>query len=105
MSLIRGLSNPECLYIINSGRVYSFWSNQHNTSEDTTIPARAFNAFMKKLVKDGDFYQNFEHCGVKIEELETSKDSFKWALTYRDKHIVTMFQVTWIYIITQNDWT
>lgn len=124
MSLIRGTSNPECLYVWGDGEFYNWSSNQHPTDTIPRVPERAFDAFVRRILRHGNLHDDHSWKGLSIRErycidmvagwspvvderrrtVRAGRGAYRWVLTYKRRHIATMWQTTWFYILTQNKW-
>lgn len=96
MSFIRCLSNPDGAYVIGSALsgLIEFYTTDF---KPFYVPPRSFYGLIKKFLKDG------EPCKYGKFSIKESDDFKKYILTYEDVSI-SLWQVTWWYIVHNAEW-
>ena len=100
MSFIRGLSNPESLYIYGSfeGKVHISVGTDH----ERTMPLETFIEILRLWWRDGDILDIDEQVEYKGASIVQSKD-FRWSLYYPGwKSPVVMWEATLYYLCSTN---
>ena len=92
MSYIRSTSNPENLYVYDSGDCIEFLWNV-NGAESAIVSKRDFYSILDAYLK-WDFDLN--ETGIKTETLSIREtEDFRILLSFKDDKSVTLWNVTW----------
>lgn len=109
MSYIRTLSNPEGLYIFG-GRdgveIYVSWKGQPETNGFIgTVPQETWDALCRAYTSwdyDENESLNIDHLWLTWDWVEDEDGrNYKAMLGYKSDWILTMWEVTWEYIISR----
>lgn len=122
MSLIRSTSNPDKVYAWATSGNRIHW--MVGSKETAITPSCAFCSFMRAYLA-ADCLEPFGRFGYRIDEGWLLPDG-RWfsvnestkyepeplpkgvglrhRLTYRGKEVITVWHVTWMYIVRENRW-
>lgn len=102
MSYIRGMSNPEALYIFGSGRGRV---EICVAGKIVTIPRHVFHGILRRWHENKG--ENVTYRGAAMTEIivhsPPKPTRFRFALTYSDWSILA-YEVTWEYLCAQFKW-
>jgi len=103
MSYIRGIYNPEGLYLFEN--MQGFVEVHQGPEYLGRIPAKLFNKLIDKHIENYDDYtevvDNFNNCNLSLTEV-FEEGGIKKVLKYHRMEPIKMWDVTWEYIARSN---